>query len=293
MWFTLPGFSGHQRIAVRAEVAMDAGDRLREIRNRMGVSTREVAQMSKRIADAEHNEEFLISSPWLTQLENKTTLPSVYKLFTLASIYGLTYTYLLSLYGVDLKKVILYHGQMPLRKTHLATLDSSESPKAIDLPIRFDAGLNLNQTALLSRMIDTWGRVPVELIKGLNLRHRLYGFVGLEDYTLYPLIRPGSFVEINPESIKPRHPVVRAEFDRPVYFIDVRVGYACAWCEIVAGNLLLHSHPLSPCGTRIVKFPEEAKIIGEVTGVAMRIGTSPELLGGEFPRMPMRAQDSR
>jgi len=257
---------------------MDAGDRLREIRNRKAVSTREVAQMSKRIADAEHNDEFLISSPWLTQLENKTTLPSVYKLFTLASIYGITYTYLLSLYGVDLKRVILYHGQMPLRKTHLATLDSSEDSGTITLPIRFDPGLNLNQTMLLSRMIDTWGNVPNELIKGINLRHRLYGFVGLDDYTLYPLIRPGSFVEIDPQSTKPRHPVVRSELDRPVYFIELQDGCACAWCEIVAGNLLLHSHPLSPSSTQIVKFPEEARIIGEVTGVAMRIAVPTEAL---------------
>lgn len=267
---------------------MDAGDRLREIRNRMGASTREVAQMSKRIADAERNDEFLISSPWLTQLENKTTLPSVYKLFTLASIYGLTYTYLLSLYGVDLKKVIQYHGQMPLRNTHLATIESADGPAAIELPIRFDAGLNLNQTALLSRMIETWGKVPLELIKGLSLRHRLYGFVGLDDYMLYPLIRPGSFVEIDPVLNKPRHPLAHAEFDRPIYFVDVHEGYACAWCEIVGEKLLLHSHPLSPCRTRILKFPAEARIIGEVTGVAMRIGSSPPQISRPPSRMPLR-----
>ena len=255
-----------------AEVAMEAGDRLREIRNRIGVTTREVAQMSRRIADAEHNDEFLISNPYLTQVENKTRMPSVYKLFTLASVYGLTYTYLLSLYGVDLTKIIRYHGQMPLRKTHLATLDSGDGASAIELPIRFDAGLNLNHTTLLSRMIEAWGRVPIELIKGLSPRHRLYGFVGLDDFTLYPLLRPGSFVEINPELNKPRHAMPRSEFDRPIYFLDLKEGYACAWCEIVADNLLLQSHPLSPCETRIVKFPSEARIIGEVTCIAMRIG---------------------
>ena len=254
------------------EVTMDAGERLREIRNRIGVTTREVAQLSKRIADAEHNDEFLISNPYLTQVENKTRMPSVYKLFTLASVYGLTYTYLLSLYGVELTKIHRYHGQLPLRKTHLATLDASDGPTTIELPIRFDAGMNLNHTVLLSRMIETWGKVPLDLIKGFGLRHRLYGFVGLDDYMLYPLIRPGSFVEINPEVNKPRHPMARSEFDRPIYFIELQEGYACAWCEIVADNLVLHSHPLSPCETRIVRFPSEAKIIGEVTGVAMRIG---------------------
>lgn len=266
---------------------MDAGNRLREIRNRLGVSTREVARMSNWIAGAEQNEEFLISSPWLTQLENKTTLPSIFKLFTLATIYGHTYTYLLSLYGLDLNKVIQYHGQMPLRRTHLANLDSVEAPAEIELPIRFDAGLNLNQTTLLSRMIETWGRVPLEVIKGLSSRGRLYGFVGLDDYTLYPLIRPGSFVEINPELDKPRHTMARSEFERPIYFIDLQDECACAWCEIVGDSLLLHSHPLSPCETRIVKFPGEAKIVGEVTGVAMRIGSPPQQIR-ETSSLPLR-----
>jgi transcriptional regulator with XRE-family HTH domain len=268
---------------------MEPGDRLREIRNHLGMSTREVAQLSTRIADAEQNTEFLISSPWLTQLENKTALPSVYKLFTLAAIYGLTYTYVLTLYGVNLTKVIAYHKQMPVRKTHLAEVDSGEIPASVELPMRFDAALNLNRTTLLSRMIETWGMVPFELIRSLDLRRRLYGFVGMEDYTLYPLIRPGSFVEINPESKKPRQRLARSEFDRPIYFIDLREECVCAWCDIVADNLFLLAHPLSPCETRIVRLPDEGEIIGEVMGIAMRLETP---LGGlkiETSRAVMRS----
>jgi transcriptional regulator with XRE-family HTH domain len=251
---------------------MEPGDRLRGIRSELGMSTREVAQLSNKIAVAEQNQEFLISSPWLTQLENKTALPSVFKLFTLAAIYGLTYNYVLTLYGVNLKKVMAYHSQMPVRKTHLAELDFEEMHATVELPIRFDAGLNLNKTTLLSRMVDTWGMVPPELMQGLDFPRRLYGFVGLEDYRLYPLVRPGSFVEINPDSKKPRQRLPRSEFDRPIYFVDLRDECACAWCDIVADSLLLLSHPLSPCETTIVKLPEEGEIIGEVTGIAMRLG---------------------
>jgi hypothetical protein len=121
------------------------------------------------------------------------------------------------------------------------------------------------------------------------LRRRLYGFVGMEDYTLYPLIRPGSFVEINPESKKPRQRLARSEFDRPIYFIDLREECVCAWCDIVADNLFLLAHPLSPCETRIVRLPDEGEIIGEVMGIAMRLGTP---LGGlkiETSRAVMRS----
>ena len=68
---------------------MDPGARLKEVRSKLGITTREFSAFSKIIADAEGNEEFLISSGWLTQIENEEdALPSIYKLFTLASVYA-------------------------------------------------------------------------------------------------------------------------------------------------------------------------------------------------------------
>lgn len=251
---------------------MDPGTRLKDLRARLGISTREVADFSKRISDNEGNQEFLISSPWLTQIENeKAALPSIYKLFTLASIYGLSYSEILGLYGVDTQKVKKYHSELPIAKTHLAQYEPAEAPALIDVPVRFDAGLNVSQTNLLSRMIESWGRVPVEFVQHLDLRNRLYGFIGLKDYCLYPLIRPGSFVEIDPNIRKPRHGVARSEFERPIYFVDLRSEYACSWCDLVEDKLVLTPHPLSPNKTRIFVFQKEAEIIGQVTGVAMRI----------------------
>lgn len=258
-----------------AKTTMNPGARLKEVRARLGITTREVAVFSKAIADAEGNEEFLISSPWLTQIENeREALPSIYKLFTLASIYGLSYPELLALYGVDTAKVKKYHAEMPVANTHLADFNSKERQAPLEIPIRFDAGLNLSHTNLLLRMIESWGTVPLEFIQHFDMRHRLYGFVGLKDYTLYPLIRPGSFVEIDPDVKKPRRGVARSEFDRPIYFVDLRNEYACCWCELVEDKLVLLAHPLSPVKTRIFAFPKEAEIIGQVTGVAMRIAIS-------------------
>jgi transcriptional regulator with XRE-family HTH domain len=255
---------------------MDPGARLKAVRMRLGITTREVAVFSKAIADAEANDEFLLSSPFLTQIENtRGKLPSISKLFTLASIYGLSYREVLALYGVDTQKVEKYHAEMPIPKTHLAEYNATEGRAAHpEIPIRFDAGLNLSHTSLLTRMIESWGRVPLEFIQHFDMRNRLYGFVGLKDYTLYPLIRPGSFVEIDPSVKRPRRGAVRSEFDRPIYFVDLRTEYACCWCELVEDKLVLLSHPLSPVKTRIFAYPKDAEIIGQVTGVAMRIAIS-------------------
>jgi transcriptional regulator with XRE-family HTH domain len=264
---------------------MEPGARLKDVRTKLGITTREVAVFSKIIADAEANDEFLISSPWLTQIENeKAALPSIYKLFTLASIYGLSYAQVLGLYGVDTKKVKKYQAELPIAKTRLTQYDSGEPPVSLEIPVRFDAGLNLSHTNLLSRMIEAWGKVPIEFIQHFDLRHRLYGFVGLKDYTLYPLIRPGSFVEIDPEVKKPKHTLARSEFDRPIYFVDLRNEYACSWCELVDDKLILQPHPLSPVKTRIFTFEKEAEIIGQVTGVAMRIVLSLTEPGGEISK---------
>lgn len=255
----------------------EPGERLKYARTQLGITTREVALFSKIIAETENNSEFLVSGPWLTQIENeRAALPSIYKLFSLACIYGLNYASLLLLYGVDLRKIAFFHSRVPVPKTHLAETDTSSDsePQPLELPVRFDAALNLGHTNLLSRMIETWGRVPLEFVQHLDLRNRLYGFVGFKDYTLYPLLRPGSFVEIDPDVKNLESRPARSEFDRPIYFLDLRNEYACGWCEVLGDKLLLISHPLSPIKTRSFAFPKGAEIIGQVTGVAMRVGIS-------------------
>jgi len=99
---------------------MDPGTRLKEVRSRLGITSREVALFSKTIAEAEGNAEFLISGTWVTQIETEeTAMPSIYKLFTLAAIYGLSYPEVLALYGLDTKKLKKYHSELPITKTHI------------------------------------------------------------------------------------------------------------------------------------------------------------------------------
>lgn len=280
---------GPNEIARSTRKPAAPGERLKHVRAQLGITTREVAVFSKLIAEAEDNNEFLVSGPWLTQIENeKTSLPSIYKLFTLATIYGLSYANLLALYGVDITKIQTLHARLPFPKTHMTQTDEAPElkPTSLELPVRFDAGLNLGHTNLLSRMIEMWGKVPLEFIQHLDLRHRLYGFVGFGDYTLYPLLRPGSLVEIDPELKNLETPAARSEFDRPIYFVDLRNEYACSWCEIVGDRLLLLAHPLSSVKTRSFEFPKGAEIIGQVTGVAMRIGVSLPELGEQTSTVP-------
>lgn len=65
------------------------GQYLKAMRERLQVGLREVQEASSVIANEEGNDNFYVSAARLTQIENERSIPSVYKLFTLCSIYGL------------------------------------------------------------------------------------------------------------------------------------------------------------------------------------------------------------
>lgn len=263
------------------------GERLKELRFRVGITTREVTEKSQQIAEAEGNDEYYISNAWLTQVENTQATPSIYKLYSLSTIYHIKFTELLLLFGVDLQKIGKHQLSMPLKQTHLTNIEIPEGNQNVTLPARFTQELSLGKTSLLSRMVEAWGEVPVSLIQHLNLRHGLYGYVGLEDYTLFPLLRPGTFVQIEPRMRKVQVAKWRTEFDRPIYFVELREGYACSWCELHGNKLVLVPHPLSSCSIRQLLHGTDAEIVGQVTGVAMRIADIDRT--ARIPQLPKRS----
>ena len=246
-------------------------EQLKEIRSRLGITTREVAEFSQKIAEAEGNPEFHISNAWLTQVENSDSVPSIFKLYALSSIYHVKFTDLLLLYGVDLQRLSRNQLAAPLPETHLTNIEVYDQQRTVSFPIRFDRSFDIDNTNLLSRLVEVWGEVPIALIQHLDIRHGLYGYIGLHDMTLYPLLRPGSFVQIDPRVRKIQPMRWRTEFDRPIYFVELRDGYACAWCELQDGHLLLLPHPLSPRAVRRLAHGTDAEIIGQVTSVAMTL----------------------
>src|SRR6202163_4139896 len=91
------------------------GDQLRELRNRLGVTTREVEEFSRTIAEDRLNEDFYISNAWLTQLENKNSVPSIYKLYSLSVIYRTKFNDLLFSRGIDIRPSTRFRPTLPLR----------------------------------------------------------------------------------------------------------------------------------------------------------------------------------
>ena len=250
---------------------MRPGERLKDVRTRLGITTRDVTEKSQHIAEAEGNDEFCISNAWLTQVENTYSTPSIYKLYSISTIYHVKFTDLLLLFGVDLQKIGKHQLSLLPEHTQLTSMETTESKGSFTVPLRYDRAFDQEKTNLLSRMVQAWGEVPVSLVQHLDVRHNHYGYVGLQDYTLSPLLRPGSFVQIDHKLRRVRTFKWRSEFERPIYFVELRDGYACSWCELKGNALLLVPHPLSPCSIRQYLLGADAEIVGQVTGVAMRI----------------------
>ena len=131
--------------------------------------------------------------------------------------------------------------------------------------------------------MDIWGDVPVPLLRHVDLRRSLYGYIGTKDRTMQPLLPPGTFVQIDAKQTRVTKSwttkgMVQSPFARPIYFLDIRVGYACGWCQIEDGVLTLIPHPDSGEPTRTFRYPSEVEVVGRVTGIAMRIGEESQVL---------------
>jgi len=263
-----------------------AGEELKELRLRLGMTTRDVTDLSRKIVDSEGNEEFHISNNWLSNIENSESVPSIYKLYSLSVIYHVKFGDLLQLYGVDVQKISKLQIEMPLPQTHLTPIEVFDEAGAVTFPIAFDRGFDRGKTNLLSRMVEIWGEVPIAVIRHLDVRHSMYGYIGLEDRTLYPLLRPGSFVQIDPRIKKILPLKWQTDYERPIYFVELRDGYVCSWCELQGNQLILVPHPSSGCAIRQFKYEIEAEIVGRVTGLAMRIVPPDEPATAETARLP-------
>jgi transcriptional regulator with XRE-family HTH domain len=247
-----------------------AGDRMRLLRVRLGITTRDIESLSRKIATDEGNDEYIISHARLTQIENGVSPPSLYKLYSLSAIYGIAISELMSYY-VNPEGCLRHHLALNLARTHLTTFDVADQLSKMEFPVRFDPGFTVEKTNLVSRMVEVWGEVPAGLLQQLKLRKSRYAFIGLSDNTMSPLLRPGSFVQIDERQRVLPPTASLTEYDRPIYFIELRDGYLCSWCEVRQNKLIVIPHPLSGCPTQEFAFPDEAEIIGRVTAVAARL----------------------
>ena len=268
----------------------EAGKRLRAKRERRRLSIRDVERFSKKIAGEKNNPAYYVPHNWVSDLENGKSKPRLAKFYSLSLIYECDINEILALFGLNVCDLDKERGLIALPHTHLSDLTISRAGPIVPGPLTLPDKLLLEQTNLVHRMFQGLGEMPFFLVQQAGVRDVLYGYVGTKDYTLDPLIRPGAFVQIDPRQNKIIKGVWPSEYDRPVYFVELRDNrYACSWCALEGSRLLLVPSPRSPVPIRNFRYPQDAEIVGRVTGIAMRIAEwEPDTLEDFSQRTPIR-----
>ena len=230
---------------------MPAGQRLKTLRSGRNITVREVEHASRRIAEVKGDRRFCISNGWLAQLENGASEPSICKLFSLSVIYRVNFLDLVRFY-VDVNEKEKYERVADPYLTQLL------------------AEQEIQATA-----------------NGNHEQHIVYAHLGENEFTMYPMIRPGAQLRIDTRQDKVVSGVWHNEYERPIFFIELRDAYTCGWCELQGKQLLIIPHPSSSVGVRQFVYPREAEIVGRVVGYDTGcVDSEVELV--KFPRRKVR-----
>ena len=248
-----------------------AGAKLRKIRLRLGLSVRDVEHTSMELADQRHNPYLSFSRTWITDVETGRFVPGSFKMASLAEIYGMDLDDIHKLYNIS-RDITNERPAYRPPTTQLLTPKSNPAESGVELP----EDLRIEDTNLLTGIVDIWGSVPVPMLRRFGLQACLYGYVGTEDKSMSPLLPPGTFLQIDPKQSRIKAGPYRkssseSHFARPIYFLDIRSGYRCGWCELKNSVLTLIPHPDSGEQTESFRYPQEVSIVGRVTAITMSI----------------------
>jgi transcriptional regulator with XRE-family HTH domain len=248
----------------------EAGQKLKRVRERLGLRFRDVEEASAKIASRRGNDEFMIPLSRLADIENKGTIPSLYRLYSLCAIYHIDFHEVLSWYGISVAALASDSGVIEHTRTHAVGFRPPEEG-SVQVPIALDPGLDLSRTVYLSRFIQRWGTVPLILLGSLDLKNYRYGLIGTEDWFMWPLVPPGSLVVIDDTKRKIIPSGWTNEYERPIYFLEHRGGYVCAWCALKDDQLIVQPHPASDGEPEFYEYPEEIEVVGQVTRIALTL----------------------
>jgi transcriptional regulator with XRE-family HTH domain len=247
----------------------NAGQRLRTLREALGMTLRDVESSAARIAERHENEEYAISLSRLSDIETKGVVPSVYRLYTLSVIYRRDLREVLAWYGIDLNRAAADLDVATPANSHRCNV--LDGITAVEMPLWLEAAFDPRCTANLGRLIEKWGLVPLAYLRQFVSDRYIYAYVGSEDLTMYPLLPPGSLVQVDESKSRVVHGTWRSEYERPIYFVRTRQGYTCCWCTVKRDMIILQAHPLSPVQAKVLRHPQDAEVVGQVVGIAAKL----------------------
>ncbi len=243
------------------------GQHLRIAREQLGLTMRQVEEASCGISRRHGNPDFLLNPSRLVDFEKHGVVPSIYRLYSLAIIYRRQFRDLLGWYAISLDH---QDADLAITTASVVAADTGFLTPAVTKP-PLDYDLDTRTVVVLQGLIGAWGLPPLSYLTRFANHEFTYGQIGSDDFTMDPLLPPGTFILVDESRNKVVPGAWRSQHDRPIYLVETRQGHTCCWCSLDGGKLILQSHILSPVALRILKHPEQAEIIGQVVGIARRL----------------------
>lgn len=241
------------------------GLRLRQTREALGLTYRDVEKASYQIAVNRGRPDFILHISRLADIENRGVVPSLHKLYSLASILHLDPLEISGWYEAPFRQTFHEGASFPPPRTSLSSF-----PVPPILPQLGEGAVASENTELLTRRPTSVVPMP-QVETSADGKHR-YGYVGLSDRRMMPLLRPGSTVLIDTTLRCIEDADWSNEYDRPMYFVEIRNGYRCGWFQKDKYRLIMQPHTLSRCAPEAWRTPDDAEVIGQVVGVVSYLG---------------------
>lgn len=241
------------------------GQQLRILRERLGFTLKDVELASLVLVQRYANGKYWIPQSRLSNIESKGVIPNIYRLQAFALIYRCSLPELLSWYGIE-------PGADPVGVPPNNYIARDLLPLSCDLPVNLDPLFDPKRTSYLRRMIQEWGIRPLSGLRRLEQTGFTYAYLGSQDYTLYPLLLPGSFLQIDTNRTQIETGPWKSDLERPIYFFETHNEYLCGWCAMLSSKeLQLQPHHLSGLAARVYRFPNEIEVVGQVVGIATKL----------------------
>jgi transcriptional regulator with XRE-family HTH domain len=265
----------------------------RQIRKRLGLSTYEMEENSKKFAAVAGIPDLKIDHSWLSRIEMEDrATPSLHKLVSLSFHWGISIFEAFKLFGLDLDRLLqIYLTLHSPTKTQAMTL-TDEWLRIAFFPLHFK--YRPKETALASHVIKQFRELPPEMFQLLDLGNRFqYAFYGTEDEPyLEPLVPRGSILLIDVHQSRLANNGWINEYDRQKYLIEMRDGLQVSYAEIHKNELTLVPHSLSPSKPLKVAYPRDAEIVGQVIWWAPPIAISADTQNSASEK-PLRLRQAK
>lgn len=267
------------KFTVSKEGRMLPGQQLRMLRERLGFTLRDVELASLELVQRYENPKYWIPQSRLSNIESKGIIPNIYRLQAFALIYRCCLLDLLGWYGIEA-------GAEPAGAPPRTYIARELPPTFCDVPVNLDPLFDPRRTSHLRRMIQEWGARAFVNLRRLQGQEFTYGYVGTEDYTLYPLVLPGSLMQIDTARTRIEPGPWKSEFERPIYFLETHDEFLFGWCALLSTReLQLQPHHLSGLAARVYRLPDEIEVVGQVVGIATKL-RSATANGSRGPAVP-------